>query len=56
MTPMMSQRLLDSLNLVLMDGEGSDMLSMHSARLGASDTTTASTLTYSTEGSRCGTP
>ena len=54
--PRVSKRLLDSLNLLPMDGESSETLSMHSARSDASGATTASTVTCSTEGSCCLTP
>ena len=56
MAPRVSQRLLHSLNLVLMQGEGSEVGSTHSARSDGSDDTTTSTLTCSTEGLHCTTP
>ena len=56
MSPRVFQRLLESLILLMMDEEGSYVLSVRSAGSEESDTSTATTLTWSTGGSRCTTP
>ena len=53
MTPGVSQRLLDSLNLVLMDEEGETQSSRPSPRSTDSQGSETTTITCSAEGSQC---